>query len=325
MTQRRELLLGALAGMVLPAYAQQPNYPDKPLRLVVAYQAGGSLDGLARILAEPLGRRLGQPVLVDNRTGAGGIIGTDHAAKSAPDGYTLLLSPPAALAANVFLYRRLPYDPRTELRMVSDVAFSRTVLVVHPSVPATDVKSLIAAIQAAPNKYALGSWGAGTQPHQVQAYLAKTYDAQTVHTPYRGEAGMIADLLSGTIQMTVATVSTMRQYVQAGKLRALAVIGPQRAAGMPDVPTFTELGYPDEVFKFMSALTVAMPAKTPEAIVTKLAQAISATVNEPDVRRRIEETGSEPVGNLPAQAAKNYQDLLLITQRLIEMTGVTLD
>jgi len=176
------LLLGLAAIVALPASAQE-GFPSRPIRIVVQYQAGGSTDILARIVAEGLSKRLGQPVVVENRSGAGGIIGTDYVAKSAPDGYTLLLTVPGPITANMVLYSKLPYDPRTDLRMVSDIATTRTVLAVHPSVPAKDFKGLIAAIRAAPGKYTMGSWGPGTQPHQVQVYMDRTYGLQTLHVP----------------------------------------------------------------------------------------------------------------------------------------------
>lgn len=329
MTRRRHFLRSALAllslgGLGAVAVAD-PDYPSKPIRVVVQYQPGGSTDTLARLLAEGLAKKLGQPVVVENRSGAGGIIGTDHVAKSAPDGHTLLLTTPAPVAANLALYGKLPYDPRTDLRMVSDIATMRTVLAVHPSVPAQDFKSLLAVLQQAPGRYAMGSWGPGTQPHQIQVYMDRTYGLKTLHVPYKGEGPMAIDLIAGTIQMTVGSVTTLQPYIAAGKLRALAVAGPRRARALPAVPTFAEQGYPDEVYAQTGPTSLMVPARTPDAVVTRLGRAVAEIVHRPETSRRIEELGAEPVGNTPEEAAAAYRQSLPLTLRLIQATGVKLD
>ena len=328
-TQLRRLglagaVFSAMAFSACSAWAQAP-FPSKPLRIVVQYQAGGSTDILARIVAEGLSKRLGQPVVVENRSGAGGIIGTDYVAKSAPDGYTLLLTVPGPVTANMVLYSKLPYDPRTDLRMVSDIATTRTVLAVHPSVPAKDFKGLIAAVKAAPGTYAMGSWGPGTQPHQVQVYMDRSYGLRTLHVPYKGESPMAVDLIGGVIHMTVGSVTTLQPYIAAGKLRALAVAGPRRAKALPDVPTFAEQGYTDEVYALTGPTSLMAPAKTPDAVVERLGREVSAVIHQPEVTRRIEELGAEPLGNLPAEATAAYKAFLPVTLRLTQATGVKLD
>jgi len=321
--------LGAGAALVLAAgtaaAATEAPFPSKPVRIIVQYQAGGSTDILARLVAEGLSKRLGQPVVVENRSGAGGIIGTDYVAKSPPDGHTLLLTVPGPVTANLVLYSKLPYDPRTDLRMVSDIATTRTVLAVHPSILATDFKSLVAAVKAAPGKYSMGSWGPGTQPHQVQVYMDKAYGLQTMHVPYKGESPMAIDLIGGVIQMTVGSVTTLQPYIKAGKLRPLAVAGTRRARALPDVPTFAEQGYADEVYAMTGPTSLMAPAKTPDAIVERLGREVSAVVRQPEVSRRIEELGAEPVGNLPPEATAAYKAFLPVTLKLTQATGVKLD
>ena len=314
-----------LAGMAGTSALADPAYPSKPVRIVVPYQAGGATDIFARLLAEGLSRKLGQPVVVENRSGASGIIATDHVAKSAPDGYTLLLTTPAPIAANLALYNKLPYDPRTDLRMVSDIATMRTVLAVHPSVPAQDVKSLVAAIQAAPGRYAMGSWGPGTQPHQIQVYMDRNYGLHTLQVPYKGEGPMAMDLISGTVQMTVGSVTALAPHIAAGKLRPLAVVGTQRARALPAVPTFAEQGYAEAVYSYTGPTSLMAPARTPDAVVDALGRAVGEILREPAVVRRIEELGAEPVGNAPAEAAAAYRASLPMLLRLIEATGVKLD
>ncbi|WP_395350020.1 Bug family tripartite tricarboxylate transporter substrate binding protein [Variovorax sp. UC122_21] len=320
---KRRLLLCALAA--LAAGGARAEFPSKPLRIVVQYQAGGSSDILARLVAEGLSKRLGQPVVVENRSGAGGIIGTDHVAKSTPDGHTLLLTVPGPVTANIVLYGKLPYDPRTDLRMVSDIATTRTVLAVHPSVPAKDVASLIAVLKAAPGKYAMGSWGPGTQPHQIQVYMDRAYGLRTLHVPYKGESPMAIDLIGGVIQLTVGSIATLQPYIAAGKLRALAVAGPRRAKALPEVPTFAEQGFADEVYALTGPTSLMAPAKTPDAVVERLGREVAAVVHQPEVARRIEELGAEPVGNLPAEASAAYRAFLPVTLRLTQATGVKLD
>ncbi|WP_422095861.1 Bug family tripartite tricarboxylate transporter substrate binding protein [Variovorax sp.] len=320
---KRRLLLCALA--VFAATGARAEFPSKPLRIVVQYQAGGSSDILARLVAEGLSKRLGQPVVVENRSGAGGIIGTDYVAKSAPDGHTLLLTVPGPVTANIVLYGKLPYDPRTDLRMVSDIATTRTVLAVHPSVPAKDFAGLIAVLKAAPGKYAMGSWGPGTQPHQIQVYMDRAYGLRTLHVPYKGESPMAIDLIGGVIQLTVGSIATLQPYIAAGKLRALAVAGPRRAKALPAVPTFAEQGFADEVYALTGPTSLMAPAKTPDEVVERLGREVAAVVHQPEVARRIEELGAEPVGNLPAEASAAYRAFLPVTLRLTQATGVKLD
>ena len=307
-----------------PAWAND-KFPSKPLRIVVQYQAGGMTDTLARIVAEPLSQRLGQPVIVENKPGASGIIGTDFVAKSEADGHTLLLTIPAPIAANLVLFSKLPYDPRKDLRMVSDLCTARTVLLVNSAVPAKDFAGLLALIKAAPDKYAMGSWGAGTQPHQVQVFMDKQYGLKTTHVAYMGEGPMAADLVGGTVQMTVGSVTTMLPHIQAGRLRPLAALGTTRVKALPNVSTFAEQGFKDEVFASTGPLSLMVPAKTPEAVVERLGREAQAVLAMPAIRQRVEALGAEPLGNSPAQAAAAYAAFLPVSMKLVRATGVTLD
>ncbi len=324
--RQRQALCAAIALALLPVTSQAEEiYPDKPVRLVVAYAAGGLTDILARALAQGLSQRLGQPVVVENKSGAGGIIGTSMVAKAAPDGYTLLLSTPAPITANIALYKKLPYDPRTELRPVSDIAMARTVLAVNPSVPAKTVAELIAYGKHNPGKLRMGSWGPGTVPHTIQTYMAKTYGVDMLHVPYKGESPMTTDLLAGQINVTVGTVTTLQPYLASGKLRALAVTGPQRAKRLPGVSTFAEAGYADAAYQYATPMTLLAPAKTPQAIIDRLGKEVSALVKGEPLNRQIEAMGAEPIGNLPAQAEAGYKAMLPVILKLTADTGVTLD
>jgi len=320
--------LACLAAFSLVAgsvQAQNDAWPTKAVRIVVQFQAGGSTDTVARIVGEQLAKRLGQAVVVDNRPGAGGIIATDHVAKSAPDGYTLLLTVPAAITANLVLYKKLPYDPRSELRMVSDLVSPAMVLVVHPKVQARNFKDLIEEIRKAAQPFALGSWGAGTQPHQVQTFMNQSYGLQTLHIAYKGEAPMAVDLISGTLQMTVGSVATFKPFIDSGKVRPLATTGIQRSRFLPDVPTFAEQGYADKVYTITGSLSLMAPAATPDAIVERLGRDIAAVMQMPEVRQRVETLGLEPIGNTPQQATAAYAAYLPVALELARATGVTLD
>ncbi|MGO4158368.1 Bug family tripartite tricarboxylate transporter substrate binding protein [Cupriavidus sp. YAF13] len=320
------VLLAYACAALLPLAAQaQASYPAKPLHLIVPYPAGGLTDTLSRTLAEGLGKRLGQTVVVENKGGAGGIIGTDYVAKSAPDGYTLLLTIPGPITANLALYKKLPYDPRTDLRQVSDIAMARTVLAVNGKLPVKTVAELIAYAKKEPGKLRMGSWGPGTQPHTIQAYLDKTYGVDILHVPYRGEGPMVSDLLAGQVNMTVGSVTSLKQHFASGKLRPLAVTGTRRAKALPDVPTFAEAGYPDEPYKLTGPITLLVPARTPGDIVERLGREVSALVKTPEISQRIEDMGAEPIGNLPAEALTAYKAYLPGVLKLTADTGVTLD
>ncbi|MGO4580717.1 Bug family tripartite tricarboxylate transporter substrate binding protein [Cupriavidus sp. 2TAF22] len=319
-------LLACASTALLASFAHaQAGYPAKPLHLIVPYPAGGLTDTLARTLADGLGKRLGQTVVVENKGGAGGIIGTDYVAKSAPDGYTLLLTIPGPITANLALYKKLPYDPRTDLRQISDVAMARTVLTVNGALPVRTVGELIAYAKKEPGKLRMGSWGPGTQPHTIQAYMDKTYGIDILHVPYRGEGPMVSDLLAGQVNVTIGSVTSLKQHFASGKLRPLAVAGTQRAKALPDVPTFAEAGYPDEPYRQVGPITLMAPARTPDDIVARLGKETSALVQSAQISQRIEEMGAEPLGNLPAQAAAAYKAYLPVVLKLTADTGVTLD
>lgn len=318
--------LGVAALAVAPLVAQaQGAYPAKPIHLIVAYPPGGLTDTLARAVGDGLSRQLGKTVVVENKGGAGGIIGTDYVAKAAPDGYTLLMTIPGPITANLALYKKLPYDPRTDLRPVSDIATARTVLAVNSSVPARTVAELLAYAKASPGKLRMGSWGAGTQPHTIQTYFARQYQVDMLHVPYRGEGPMVTDLLAGQVNVTVGSVTALKQHFATGKLRPLAVTGTRRAQALPDVPTFAEAGYPDEPFRLTGPITLMAPAKTPQDIIDRLGRETASLVASADMQRRILDMGAEPLGTTPAQADAAYKAYLPVVLKLTADTGVTLD
>ncbi|MBN8508905.1 MAG: tripartite tricarboxylate transporter substrate binding protein [Burkholderiales bacterium] len=325
-TRRRCLAvaLAALLGAAGPALAQQAA-STKTLRIVVPFPAGGGADVLARQLAEALSKRLGQTVIVDNKAGVGGNLGTDAVAKATPDGSTLLFTPPAPIVQAVALYKKLPYNPQSDFTFVSDVAQARVVCVVNPQLPVKTAAELFAWTKANPGKLAIGSWGAGSQPHLVQELFDKDFGTQTLHVPYKGEAPLITDLIGGQIGMTCASATALKPHIAAGKLRTIATIGPTRAAALPEVPTFAEGGYKQEVLQLTGPFSLLVPAKTPPEVVERLGREVVAIVRTPEMTKQIEALGMEPVGNTPAEAAAGYKARLPVVVKAIRDTGATLD
>lgn len=320
--------IGAALTLAAPsreARAQAPEWPSKVVRIVVPLTAGGGSDVLARQLADALSRRLGQAVIVDNKPGAGGNLGADHVAKSAADGYTLLLTPPAPITQAVALYKKLPYDPQRDLSFVSDIAQARVVCVVNPSVPARNFAEVVAYAKANPDALTMGSWGAGTQPHMVQAFMDLQFGTRTIHVPYKGEAPLVADLVGGQVAMTCGSAVSLKPHLAAGRLRAIATIGAARATVLPDVPTFAESGFPQDVLRLSGPYTLLAPAKTPPDVVERLGRELDAIVKSPQMREQIENLGMEPIGNTPAQALADYKARLPVILKAIRDTGATLD
>jgi tripartite-type tricarboxylate transporter receptor subunit TctC len=282
-------------------------------------------DVIARAVGAELSKRLASPVVVENRVGADGIVATNYVAGSPPDGYTLLMTLPAPVSSYFALYSKLPYDPRTQLRMISDIALPRVVVAVHPSVPASDVSSLLEAIRASPHPYAMGSWGLGTQAHMIQSFLTREYGLQILHVVYKGESAMVADLLGGTIQMTAGSLAALGPQIQAGKLKPIALLGSGRSAMLPTLATFEEQGYGDAVYTFRGPVSLMGPSKTPDAIVARLGIEVQAIVASPEIARQIRAIGADPVGNSPAEADAAYRRFVPMAMKLVKDTGVSLD
>ncbi|WP_354685668.1 tripartite tricarboxylate transporter substrate binding protein [Cupriavidus necator] len=324
---RRALLALAIGGLTLslalPAAAQ--NYPAKPIRIVVPYVAGGGTDTIARAMGEKLGKRLGQPVVVENKAGASGIIGTDAVAKAAPDGYTLLLTITQSVLTNQFLYEKLPYDPRKDLTMISVLADSQLVLVAHPSVPARTVRELGDYARGRPGKVTYASWGVGSLSHLSGAYLSKLTRGEATHVPYKGEAPMMQDLLGGQVQFGFASILTAKPYIQSGKLKALAVTGTQRSGVLPELPTFAESGMNDGAFKTLGWISLMAPVGVPAPVLAKLEAEVRAILQTPDMQARMTALGLRTVGNSPAEAQALYARDWPVLKTLVADSGAKLD
>jgi tripartite-type tricarboxylate transporter receptor subunit TctC len=285
---------------VLAPAAWAQTYPVKAVRIIVAYPAGGATDVVTRNLAEHLARSLGQPFVVENRPGAGGLLGSDVIAKAAPDGYNLLMGVVSSHAIAPSAYKSMPYDPVADFSTISLAAGTSFFITVHPSVPAQNLAELIQYARARPGALNFGSSGKGTTPHLAGELFNSMAKVRIQHIPYKGSAPMLADLLSGQIQ--VAFDNTVVPNVRAGKLRALATTGPRRVAALPDVPTASEAGLAGyEVVTWMGLMG---PRGLPASIATRIAGEMARIMVLPEVVERLGALGFQPMTNSPAQFAE---------------------
>jgi tripartite-type tricarboxylate transporter receptor subunit TctC len=284
--------------LLLPGLARaQESFPNRPVRIVVSFTAGGTTDIIARLVGQQLSERWGQPIVIDNRAGAGGNIGTEHVVRSAPDGYTLLVGSVGPLAVNASLYRNLPYDPRRDLAPVTLLAGVPNVLIVRPDFPARDVAGLVAEAKRRPGQMSYASTGSGTSSHLSGVMLDMMAGTQTIHVPYRG-AVALNDMLAGRVDFMFATIPSVIEQIRGGRFRPLAVTSTTRSRSLPDVATMVELGYPE--FDASSWFGMAAPARTPPAIVNKIAEDVHAVLRDPRIERQMIDQGADPVGNGPA-------------------------
>lgn len=326
---RRRWLTGsalALAGLVLagPLHAEAA-WPSRPIRIIVPYNAGGATDIVARVVAERLSTRLGQPVLVENRGGASGIMGTDAAAKAAPDGYVLTVSLSSSLMQNQFLYKHLPYNTERDFVLISQIAIAPVTLVAHPSVPASNGPQLLAYVQSHPGKVAYGSWGVGSYGHLGSAYLDAAQHGDMTHVAYKGESPMLQDLIGGRIQIAFASALGAKPYIDNGRLKLIGVTGDTRMDVLPTAATLAEQGLRDEAYRVVGWVALAAPKATPAPIVERLAQEIHDMVRTPQVQARLIDMGFIPLGNSPEEFAANYRRELPVWKTLVEQSGAQLD
>jgi tripartite-type tricarboxylate transporter receptor subunit TctC len=294
---------GTLATPPIAADAQNSlaGYPDHPITLIVPYAPGGGNDVLARAVAEPMSKSLGQPVVIENRSGAGGSVGTRQVAKAAPDGYTLGLGGTGTLAIDPTLYPNVGYDPRKDFAPVGLIATSPLIVLVNHSVPAHNVQELIALAKAQPGKLNYASAGVGSGIHLGTVLFAETAGIALTHIPYKGSGPALTDLLGGHVQIYVSSLPPAVGLVKEGKLRALAVTGLKRSASFPDLPTVAEQGLPG--FEAVLHYGIVAPAGTPRPIIEKLSAALRAALDDPKVRGHIATEGAEPLPTSPEDYA----------------------
>jgi tripartite-type tricarboxylate transporter receptor subunit TctC len=294
-------LVGIIAACTALIGPSQAAYPERPVRLVVPYSAGGSTDTVARLIGARLTERMGQQFVIDNRTGAGTLIGTEIVARAAPDGHTLLMATPP-LAVNPSLYDKVPYVLERDFTAVTNVAASSNLLVVHPSVTASSTRELIALLKASPGRYNYGSSGIGGAGHLAMALFVNMAGVEAVHVPYKGGAPAVADLVAGRLSLMMANLTTAQPHIRAGRLRALGIGTQTRSRVFPELPTIAESGVPG--YEANNWNGVVVPARTPREIIERLHREIATTLKEPAVAERMAKSALDPIGDSPAEFAR---------------------
>lgn len=314
----RSAVLVTLAVASMTCFSQ--SYPSRPIRLLVPSTPGGSVDTLARAVSPKLSERWNQQIVIDNRSGAGGVIAAETVAKAPPDGYTLMLGTISSLATNVTLHKKLPYDPLKDFAPVSLLATQQLMLVVNPAVPAKNVQELIALARAKPGELTHSSAGNGTGSHLSAELFKAMAKIEMVHIPYKGVAPGLLDVVSGRVTLSFPSLVTALPQVRSGKLRPLAVTGLKRSPAAPDVPTITESGL--KGYESSTWYGVVAPAATPAAVVNKISTDVAQMVKVPDVRERLSHEGMELEGSTPAQFRQFIANEIDKWGRLIKARGI---
>lgn len=326
-TRRQALRLaaaGAVAALGTAARAQAA-YPDKPVRIVVPTAAGSGSDLIARALAQQLALAWKQPVTVDNRAGASGIIGVEAAVRAPADGYTLLMSSSSPVIINPMIFRKLPYDPRTALMPVSHVAIGPAALLVNETTPARSLAEFAALAKARPRQLSYGSFGTGSGGHLGVEAFCQAAGIEMIHVPYKGTAPAVTDLLGGQITSVLTDLATAQTHIRSGRLRALAINGPARSPLLPEVPTFTEQGFPS-VEGTYARFALFAPAGTPPAVVERVSADSTAALRRPELRERFTALGYGLEGSTPAElAALLRQDTDRWSRVIAALGGISLD
>jgi tripartite-type tricarboxylate transporter receptor subunit TctC len=295
---RRIVVTVALAAIACASSGAAQNYPSKPIRFVSPYAPGGGTDILARLIGQKLSERFGQPVVIDNRPGAGGIVGADIVAKSPADGYTLMLASPSPIVVAPHLHKQLPYNPLKDLAPITLISIVPAVLAVHPGVPAKSVKELVALAKSKPGQLTFSSSGNGGTGHLAGEMLKMMSGVDMVHVPYKGTGPATTAVISGEVSITFGNMISLLPHVKSGKVRALAVTTTRRSPVLPDLPTVAEM-LPD--YSAGPWYGVLAPAGTPPAIITKLNQEIVKILRSPEVSQNLSSEGADPIGNSPAE------------------------
>ncbi len=316
-------LIAAIALASLATVAQAQAWPSKPIKWVVPFAPGGTTDILARTVGEKLALALGQPVIIENKPGAGGGVGAEYTAKAAPDGYTIMGGTISTHAINASLYKDLPYDPVKDFVAITLIARVPNMLVVNTAVPAKDVKELIALLKANPNKYSFASSGNGTSQHLSGELFKSMSGTEMQHIPYKGSPPALQDVMGGQVTMTFDNITTAWTLAKAGKLRALAVTTAKRSSIAPDVPTLAESGLPG--FEVGSWQGVFAPAGTPPAIVKRLNAEIVKALNLPDVREKLGGLGAEIVADSPEEFSALVKAEVVKWADVVKKSGAKVD
>jgi len=319
-------LLRTVSTVILSALAVSAvadDFPNKAIRLIMPYPIGGSIDIAGRMVAQRLADNLGQAVVVDNRTGAGGIVGTETGARAAPDGYTVLMGGTGTLALSPSLQKNLPYDPNKDFTPVTLLVTIPYVVVVQPSFKAANIKELIALAKAKPHEINYGSGGSGSAPHLAAELFKTMADVRITHVPYKGSTPAITDTMSGQVQLTFTGIPSVMTQMKAGRLRPIGVTSLKRTAALPEVPTIAESGVPG--YEVNPWFGVLLPARTPQPLVSRLNAEILKVLQLPATRERFAAEGFEAAGNTPAQFAAYIKAEQIKWGKVIKDAGIKAD
>jgi tripartite-type tricarboxylate transporter receptor subunit TctC len=317
------LVAAAFAVAFSTSLAAQDGYPSKPVRWIVPYAAGGLPDTIARVVAQKVSESLGQQVTVENRGGAGGIPGTEAAARAAPDGYTFLIADVGQVAINPHLYAKLSYDPAKDLAPVSLIATANLFLVANAGVPAKDFAELVALAKAQPGKLNYGSSGIGSIHHLATESLKASLGIDIVHVPYKGTGESVPAMVGGQVALVYSSLPSIASHVKAGRVKVLAVSTIKRSPSAPDVPTIAELGVAG--YDFAPEIGLLAPAGTPPAIVTRMSQEIAKALKSPEVAQRFAQLDIEPVGSTPAEYAARIRAANDKYAQAVKVSGARID
>lgn len=302
------------------------TYPVRPIMLVVPAPAGGATDAIARALTDIMSKDLGQPFVIDNRSGGAGVIGAQAVARAAPDGYTLLLTYSSPIYYAPYLVSKLPYDPRRDFTFLSHLGDGGLVIAANKDVPVKDVRELVAWVkQKGKGKVSYGSYGNGSASHLLSAFLNESRDLGMQHIPYRGEAPMLQDMLRGEIPFAIGSITTLAPHFASQQLRPLAIFDEQRLATLPDVPTMKESGFTEREFVVIGGVILLGPAGLPQAVAQKVEAAARAAMATPQMRARFQVNGLVPVGNSGADARKAFEASGPLVERLVRISGAKID